>query len=357
MAYNLSNMEEFRPNKSMTQPNIHTEYEGMGYPEPEKRRRWPKVLAAFLILILLVACGYIGLIIYNVANISTKPFNFLGLTKDDTGRTNILVLGVGDKGHAGEGLSDTMMVLSVDSRTNRVAQISIPRDMRVEIPGYGYKKINQANALGGVDLARQTVSNTLGIPIHYYVQTNFTGLKGMVDAVGGIDVSVKDRLYDPEYPCEVDDGSVCGIDIQPGKQHMDGAKALQYARCRKGTCGDDFGRAARQQEVINLLREKMTQWSVILNPFRLAPLTSALKSSIQTDLGSYEMAQLGHAWQQAQKHEPIRLVLHMGNGGYLRSSGDSSDLVPVGGSYEAIQERVQGIFDLPVQPTDLPNAQ
>lgn len=357
MAYNAGNMDDFRPNNPVVQDRSSLDFRGWNSHEVPRRRRWPKIVAIVLVLVLLAGATYTGLILYNVANISTQPLNLSGLKADETGRTNILVLGVGDKGHAGETLSDTMMVLSIDARTKRVAQVSIPRDLRVKISGYGARKINQANALGGVRLAQQTVSNTLGIPIHYYIQTNFSGLRGMVDAVGGIDVNVKERLRDPDYPCDDNESRVCGIDIEPGLQHMDGMTALKYARCRKGTCGDDFGRAQRQQEVVNLLRGRMVQWRVLLNPVRLAPLTAALKASMQTDMGSLEIAELGNAWRRAQQHEPIRLVLHTGPGGYLRGSGDSSDLLPADGTFAAIQERVQGIFDLPVQATDLPDAQ
>lgn len=355
MAYNSGNMEGFQPNNPVIQDSSSQDFRGWSsHGSPRRRRRWPKVVAIILALALLATVSYAGLILYNVANISTKPLDLSGLMSDQTGRTNILVLGVGDKGHSGESLSDTIMVLSLDARTKRVAQISIPRDLRVKIPGYGARKINEANALGGVRLAQQTVSNALGIPVHYYIQTNFSGLKGMVDAVGGLDVNVKERLYDPEYPCEDNESRICGIDIQPGLQHMDGTTALKYARCRKGTCGNDFGRAERQQEVVNLLRDEIVQWRVLLNPVRLAPLTVSLRDSVQTDMGSLEIAELGNAWRRAQGHEPIRLVLHTGPGGYLRGSGDSSDLLPADGTFAAIQERAQGIFDLPVQATDLP---
>src|SRR5207342_2327164 len=106
----------------------------------------------------LAVVGYGGYLAINVAKISTQPLQLGGLVSDETGRVNILVLGVGDPGHSGEGLSDTMMVLSMDTKTKRIAQISIPRDLRVKIPGYGYNKINAANAYGGVALAQQVVA-------------------------------------------------------------------------------------------------------------------------------------------------------------------------------------------------------
>lgn len=319
-------------------------------PYRPRRRIWPRVMAALLLISLLLGVGYIGFIAYNVAKISTQPLQLAGLTTDSNGRVNVLVLGVGDPGHAGEKLADAIMVISIDTKAKKVAQISIPRDLRVQIPGRGYNKINTANAIGGVTMAEQVVANTLGIPIHYYVQTNFTGLKQLVDAVGGVDVNVKERLYDSEYPCEDNEYLPCGLDIKPGLQHMDGTKALQYARCRKGTCGNDFGRAKRQQEILNLVREKVVKWEVIANPAKLTPVVTAVRTGIETDMGAPQLLEFAHYWQEAQKSQPIGLVLSTSTGGYLTSASGSSDLVPLGGDFSAIQARVQDIFEV-IEPS------
>jgi LCP family protein required for cell wall assembly len=297
-----------------------------------------------LVLIVVVGVGYAGYIADNVAKISTQPLQLSGLATDGAGRVNVLVLGEGDPGHDGAGLTDTIMVLSVDTNSKRVAQISVPRDLRVSIPGYGYNKINVANADGGVPLAEQTVSNTLGIPINYYVLTNFTGLKDLVDSVGGIDVNVKEALKDPEYPCDNDQYKVCGLDIEPGKQHMDGTVALEYARCRKGTCGNDFGRAARQQEVLNLVRDKAVQPGVLLNPDKLLPVVKAVRNGVQTDMGAVQLAELGKYWQDAKSNSPVSLVLSTSPGGFLRDIPGSSDLGPNDGTFAEIQDKVSKIF-------------
>jgi polyisoprenyl-teichoic acid--peptidoglycan teichoic acid transferase len=308
-----------------------------------RRRIWPTLVLAVLLVSLVSVLVYAGYIAYNISKISTKPFQLGGLAADETGRVNVLVLGLGDPGHEGEGLTDTMMVISIDSRTKRVAQISIPRDLRVKIPGYGTGKINEANADGGVELAEQVVADTLDIPINYYVKTNFTGVRQLVDAVGGIDVDVKDRLVDPEYPCDDNQYKVCGLDIEPGVQHMDGTTALQYSRCRKGTCGDDFGRAARQQEVLNLVRDKVVRPDLLLNPRELTQVVTAVRSGVETDMGSVQAVEFGRLWEAAKTNQPVSLVLSTADGGYLKDSG-SSDLAPIGGSFDAIQARVKDIF-------------
>jgi LCP family protein required for cell wall assembly len=309
-------------------------------------------MLTLLLVVLLTGIGYFGYLAINVAKISTQPLQLGGLVGDGSGRVNILVLGVGDPGHSGEGLTDSMMVMSLDTQTKRVAQIGLPRDLRVKIPGYGYNKINTAHAYGGVVLAQQVVANTLGLPIHYYIKTDFKGLQEIVDAVGGIDVDVKDRLLDTEYPCSENQYEVCGLDIQPGLQHMDGARALQYARCRKGTCGDDFGRAERQQEVLNLVRDKVVRWDMVLRPKDLFGVVAAVRDRVETNMGAVQLLLFARSWRDAGDNDPIRFVLSTEEGGLLVGDTASSDLVPLGGDFDRIQERAANIFDEPVEGSE-----
>ncbi len=317
-------------------------------PQPSRWRRVVRMLI-FLIFVLLLAA--IAFIFYSLTQISSRPVTLNTLATDREGRANILLLGVGNEGHEGAELSDTNMVMILDTQNKRVATISLPRDLRVQIPGYGFAKINQANALGGDALAARTVSNTLAIPIHYTITTNFSGLADLVDAVGGIKVNVKERLVDPEYPCENNQYRSCGLDIQPGEQQMDGATALKYVRCRKGTCGNDFGRAERQQEVIGLIREKVLANETILNPYRATRVSSALRNNMETTMGPSEMAHFGFVWQQAQKNSPRTLVLSTAPEGYLVQAFGSSDLLPRGGTYTQIRRAVANIFEEETQPT------
>jgi len=353
-AYNKPKMTDNERRPYMPTPDEYVTALGGNQPLPTqpplrapRRKRGRRIVVAILLVILVGFLCYALYIASIVAKISTQPFDITPLSRDSNGRTNVLILGMGDPGHAGEGLTDTMMILSYDIPGHRVAQISIPRDLRVKIPDFGYAKINSANVYGGTKVAEQTVSNTLGIPVHYFVQTDFSGLVGLVDAVGGIEVNVKDRLVDSEYPCDDNQYKSCGLDIKPGQQHMDGALALKYVRCRKGTCGDDFGRAARQQEVIGLVRDKMVKWQNLVNPVVLVPLVDALRHSLKTDMGSIQLLQLAQGWQKAKGNNPVNLVLSTAAGGYLRNAGGSSDLIPLDGTFAAIQERVKNIFTQP----------
>ena len=313
-------------------------------PRPPHKHLLRRFIVFLLVVSVVAALVYGAYIVSIVAKISTNSWQFGPLLADSSGRTNVLVLGVGDPGHAGEQLTDTMMLLSLDAGTQKAAQVSLPRDTRVQIPGFGFSKINAANAYGGVNLAEQTVSNTLEIPIHYYLKTNFSGLKNLVDAVGGVDVDVKERLRDPEYPCDADQTKSCGLDIRAGIQHMDGTTALQYVRCRKGTCGNDFGRAARQQELIRLLKPKVIDPHLLLHPMKLTKIVDAGQKGIQTDLGLIQLLSLATSLR-SDGNQTNNLVLSTSPGGYLRSDPQgSSDLLPIGGDFSAISKRVKSIF-------------
>ena len=141
-------------------------------------------------------------------------------------RINILVMGVDDPTHHGS-RTDTMMVVSVDPGTGDVGVLSIPRDTRVWIPERNrWDRVNAAYAYGGSTLALSTVSHFLQTPIEYYVVTDFSGFKGIVDTLGGVEINVARRMY------YVDNAQGLRIDLQPGLQTLDGDKALQYVRFR-----------------------------------------------------------------------------------------------------------------------------
>ncbi len=326
--------------------------------QPPAKPRWRKVMKVILIIlgVLGIIAAAIGLYLYLTAGkISTNPFGFGKLKGEADGRVNILLLGIGDPGHAGETLADTNMVVSINTKTNpaQVAMVSLPRDLQVKIDGDGEGKLNEAHAFGeqqnppnGIATSQKTIEETLGIPIHYYVRANFSGLKEAVDAVGGVDINVQDALIDPEYPCEKNEGKSCGLKIMPGQQHMDGATALKYARCRKGTCGDDFGRALRQQEVLTAVRDKVLSLQTLSNPSKVSQLISAASNNIKTDLSLNNIQRLQQLTKDTNKNDFVNVVFSLKPNGFLVSSKTSSNLLPAGGSFEDIQKFVANIFTL-----------
>lgn len=308
-------------------------------PSEQPRRRWGKRIAVTLAALFVGIILYVGYLAYIISGASTRAFSVTPLVTDGAGHTNVLLLGVGNPGHAGEKLSDSMMVVSFDRQDNRLVYIGIPRDLRVRPEGYGPMKINRAHAVGGPELARSAVEDVLGIEIQYVVRTDFDGLSGIVDAVGGLDVEVAEALRDSSFPCADDERRACGLVIEAGKQHMDGATALAYARCRKGNCGNDFGRAERQQEVINLIIAKLAIPAMVLHPVQVGNIAGVVREHLLTDLSGMDLLQLLITYDRSDDAAE-RLVLNTDHDGLLTGAAGSSDLVPVGGTFVRIQAKV-----------------
>ncbi|MFQ3679614.1 MAG: LCP family protein [Pseudanabaenaceae cyanobacterium] len=183
-----------------------------------------------------------------------------------------------------EGLSDAILLLRFDPRVKKVTALSIPRDSRVDIPGYGIGKINSANYFGGAALAALTVSQTLGnVPIDRYVRLNVNGFGELIDALGGVEVVVPKPL---KYR---DDSQRLYIDLPAGRQKLDGAKAIQYMRYRDAEYGD-VGRVQRQQALLRALKEQKLNVGTLT---RLPEILRVLRNNIDTNLSINEMLALG----------------------------------------------------------------
>jgi hypothetical protein len=182
------------------------------------------------------------------------------------------------------------------------------------------------------------------VPIDYYVKANFTGLKEAVDAVGGIDINVKDALSDPEYPCDKNQYKSCGFKLAAGQTKMDGTTALKYARCRKGTCGDDFGRALRQQEVLQAVRTKAMSMDTLSNPKKLNDLISAFSNNIKTDMSLSEIQRAYQISKDISQDNIFDIVFSIKPNGFLKSDPSSSDLLPASGNFDEIKKFVENIF-------------
>ena len=171
--------------------------------------------------------------------------------EEDKDLTNILILGLDQRGTE-KARADTIIVLSINNATKEMTMLSIPRDSRVEIPGRGLDKINHAYAYGGVSLMRATVEKLLGVPVHHYVVTNFSGFVGLVDTLGGVTLDVERSIYvkaEQDYPA---------VKLEPGEQRLTGYEALAYVRFRKDSEGD-FGRMRRQQQFLQAVAKEVLQ--------------------------------------------------------------------------------------------------
>ncbi len=198
------------------------------------------------------------------------------------GPVHVLILGTDERpGEAGPFRSDTMILARFSPREPRVALLSIPRDLWVNIPGVGENRINAAHFFGGPPLAKETVAATFEVPVHYYVKINFDGFVRIVDALGGIEVDVPEPLVDTNYPTP--DYGVTTVRIDAGLQKMDGEVALVYARSRYST--SDFDRARRQQQILVAMRAKLTRPSTWP---RLPRVARAVVESVETDMPAQE---------------------------------------------------------------------
>ncbi len=191
---------------------------------------------------------------------------------------NTLLLGVD------EARSDTIMVARYNKKTHQVAIISIPRDTRVEIPEYGFEKVNSAiGKKGGTALAMKTVGNLLDIPIHHYVKVDFKGVEKIVDILGGVKINVPQQMdYD-------DPAQDLHIHIKPGLQILKGEKALQFLRYRSGYADQDLGRIKAQQEFAKAFIKKLTSPSIILKaPSLITTMIENTKTNLeQNEIGQY----------------------------------------------------------------------
>ncbi len=213
--------------------------------------------------------------------------------------TNILLIGVDKREGVAGTRNDVNIVVHINPVHRFASMLSIPRDTRVLIPGFDYSKINNAYSLGeqymsdaggGPVLVKRTVERFLDLPIHYWAEVDFQGFERVVDMVDGVTVDVPVPLVDNEYPTE--DYGYTRIYFPAGLQHMDGPKALQYARSRHAD--SDIGRNQRQQQVLMALRDRVVRLETLFDLDRLTELLYQLGDTLRTDM------QLDTIWALAQ---------------------------------------------------------
>jgi LCP family protein required for cell wall assembly len=242
------------------------------------------------------------------------------LTKQDglltSTPTTILVLGTDggtQQGRQGARRSDSIVLLQTDPRRHRLAYLSIPRDLRVEIPGYGTAKINAAFQVGGATLALKTIRTLTGMPINHVAFVDFDGFRELIDAVGGIDVNVPRPILSNRFDCPFKTAAACrdwsGWRFEKGRQHMNGRRALVYSRVRENRldpADNDLGRGRRQQQVIQATADKLTGLG---QAFRLPFIGDDVVRPLATDLSAWQLLQLGWVWFRADSGKALHCRL------------------------------------------------
>jgi len=291
-----------------------------------------------LVLAVVLVAGWAAV---RLAQTSTRPFGF----DPPAGGQHLLILGYGGGEHPGAYLSDSMLLV-----TDR-AELSIPRDLWVQIPPNSgrYARINEAlqdgyNSGGldtGAQLAAQKVADVTGMTVTGWVLEDFDGFRRTIDALGGVDVDVE-RAFTAQYPVNDNpdiDASWKTIHFDAGQQHMDGERALEYARARYSDDpaeGTDFARSARQQRLVAALRQKLLTPDGLVH---LLPFINAVGGAIHTNLSPYELASFLAGFQAGQaKHVGLDTSNVLVNG---RAPDGADILLPRGGDYALVQTWVR----------------
>ncbi len=230
------------------------------------RRRRSNLWKWALIVVIGVALGIVGTKGWMLLNTTQTSFKDI-LSPPFDGKKFVRILMIGEDNTAkgsrnGRGLSDTLVVAAIDLDTKTVRAVSVPRDTMVHIPGHGLQKINAAYVFGGAEQAVSSVQLLLGVPIDYYMHTDISKLKYVVDLVGGVGIDIEKNM---RY---TDRRGHLYINLKKGYRHLDGEQALGYVRFRHDPYGDisyitengkkiAVGRVVRQQKFLRALAKEL----------------------------------------------------------------------------------------------------
>jgi len=368
-----------------------------------KKRKWLKAVLIVLAIVLVVGAVTLWKAGSVFNKVSTKGGffqNIVGVLPgvndevkgEEEDRINILVLGMRGANIPGGGLlADTIMVASVKPQENKVAMISIPRDFYVDNPALGTKsKINAVYAYGeqknvgqGLEDMKKVVSDVTGLEIHYGTVINFKGFSDLVNAVGGVDLTLDKPFSEPlqfneahvcdpnvftvptgeyeykknekgkvvaQYPLCTNPRVECGgeFNLPAGKQTLNGEKALCYVRAR--VTSSDFDRARRQQLVIQQIKEKALAVGTLTDFEKINDIIDSLGNNAQTDMQLWEMKRMFELYRGMNNPQMSQKVLENSTEGLLynppadRYEGAGYILLPIGDNYDKIREMAQNIF-------------
>jgi polyisoprenyl-teichoic acid--peptidoglycan teichoic acid transferase len=318
------------------------EYRGPGASTTPRNARWGLriALGVAVLFVVIVVWGVASWLSFSSgvsdANKRLDPNAKLALA-DQGGlllshSTTILMLGTDNAaigGRTGDHHSDSILLLRTDPSHHRLYYLSIPRDIEVPIPGSSTQKINAAFQLGGPALAIRTIRQFTGVPINHVMVVNFADFKDLIDALGGVDITVPKPIRSNRFDCPYATQARCdqwqGWRFQKGTQHMGGQRALIYSRIRENMLDpseNDVTRGARQQDVMNAVAHKFTSMGVL---FRMPFSGSSFAKPLTTDLTAGQLAQLGWVKFRSSDSSSVhcRLGGDLGGGGTGSPSEDN----------------------------------
>ena len=369
----------------------------------KSRKLFKKLMPGFTI------AGIILLAIFIISFLKgPEEFRFIlqgsGLRSTDN-KINILLLGNAGGKHQGSDLTDTVMMASINQKTNQVYLISLPRDLWVDsVKG----KLNSVYEIGdsndmGLSYSKDVIGDILGESIHYGVRVDFSGFVKAVDLIEGIDVLVAKSFEDSLYPIEGRENDLCGleeremdfndsdakklniptgkrkvliakdgkiatdsaepdkgydyfpcryerIEFTAGETHMDGSTALKFVRSRMGTNGEgsDFARSRRQQLVLEAFRSKVLSLETLSSPLKITELIKTFGKSVEIDIPVKDILKL---YKLSKKIEETHsFVLATGKDALLinpppNDYGGSWVLVPKNGNFDDIHKYVDSVLN------------
>lgn len=344
----------------------------------KKPRNWKKIAlrgTAGIFLLLFIVGGYLGLKGYLKAREIFKGGgesiawkcepNPSVLKKEGDGRVNFLLLGKGGPEQSdGPDLTDTIIFASVDPCNKEAGLLSIPRDLAAKMESGETQKINAVYALtkysardsgkseeeaekAGIEAIEDVVENIVGLKVNYYTMIDFTAFEQAINAVGGVDIDVKEPVFENmalhNKPYK--------LNVETGNQHFDGLRALAYSRCRHCDNRSDFGRSERQREVIIALRRKIISLGTFSNPVKISQLIDSFGSRVTTNLSVPDEALKLYSIGQEIDEANIKSVSLVDEPNVLIATGSSnlglgSIQIPKAGiyKYDEIQKFVRTTF-------------
>ena len=310
---------EYSQNDRMA--STHNEVHHHRHHRHHRRHGW-RIFWSVVGILILIAIFFAGVAWHNLKSTTNNMYNSAGITKSrDTNKVlaqkrpvSILLLGTdtGALGRDYKGRTDTMMIMTLNPQKKTTTIVSLPRDMKVNLPDYpddSPAKINAAYTYGGIKESVKTVQKYFSIPIDYYVLVNMGGLEKAINQVGGVDVK-SPLTFDYE-----------GAHFTKGQiYHLNGSNALKFSRMRYDDPQGDYGRQQRQRLVITALLKKSVSYKTVLNQRFLRTISD----SSQTDLTFNNMVTLVKDYRGSN----AKIVQDHAQGHGVEEDGQDYEIVP-----------------------------
>ena len=332
---------------------------------PRKINKKKLIILTIIIVILIVPAFYVFKTgaafskIITIKNIAwEKIFGKLPTAEytppKDANRINLLLLGIRGVGDADGGmLTDSMMIVSLQKTTGKIALISIPRDLYLQMPGeIDYQKINTVYAIGskkyknGLDYAKKTVAYVTGLYIDQVIEINFNAFKDIIEILGGVTVHLDQPfIEDRQWGCDAMGKNCVPFELTAGDQILNGDSALLYVRSRFSS--NDFDRARRQQQVLMAVKDKILSLGILSDPLKISGIIDVLSKNIETDISPWQIPDFIKLAKKAKTDNIIRKVFENSPEGMLYETKINNIyvLLPTDGNFNRIREACQNIFN------------